>query len=546
MRFESNCGGYFSGSGMNRKLEDVPELIHHIQSRLSLKEAARSSVLSKSWLHAWSTIPNLRFHVDKEQETEHMKLVDVDRTLTRYLHNNIPIERFELSICIQNQEAASLVEKCIRSVATKTSLKVLSLRISLQGASLHLPEEILSGQNLTKIIVSASSGKHSVWMTTTHHPKCLSLRKLHLSGVYISKKVLHDIFVSCRFLAKIELLNSSRSLNSIKVTNLPGLYKFEILTSDARLTAFELNRVPNLPFLSCNVFMNQFSNRLGPLINAHSISLGRSVTELTLGGGMIRDNASLDMIIKLGLPFLEDLTLDMACWMLGSFYFTCASVKRFSLVECPCTLVDVVHVTAPKLLFFTFSGKIMPSLLFPDSTLDQIDLLLELRIDVANASFFLKMREALMLSSKCRVNITTFNYDLPLEIDIDDLRTRLLFPPAMNVQHLCFKTIGDECLWERSPFFDALFEICHPDRVSACPDSKLKHNNHFCKLMLREVLGKTKNNTTRMSYWPRYLKNIQIQHPHNREWETLTDSHTSFLDGPTPEHLPVKFILNWC
>ncbi|GKB84812.1 RNA-directed DNA polymerase, eukaryota [Tanacetum coccineum] len=42
-------------------LDDFPELMHRILSSLPAKEAARTCVLSKSWLHAWSTIPNIRF-----------------------------------------------------------------------------------------------------------------------------------------------------------------------------------------------------------------------------------------------------------------------------------------------------------------------------------------------------------------------------------------------------------------------------------------------------------------------------------------------------
>nr|KAJ0212738.1 hypothetical protein LSAT_V11C400197400 [Lactuca sativa] len=71
----------------------------------------------------------------------------------------------------------------------------------------------------------------------------------------------------------------------------------------------------------------------------------------------------------------------MDCWMLGSFHFTCASIKRFSLLSCPCMLVDVVHVTAPKLLFFSFYGETMHSLLFPHSIMEQIDFCLGLNID---------------------------------------------------------------------------------------------------------------------------------------------------------------------
>ncbi|CAH1438806.1 unnamed protein product [Lactuca virosa] len=140
-------------SGMRPEVEDVPVLMQHIQSRLSINEAARTSVLSKSSLHAWSTIPNLRFDV---QRGKHLKLVDVDRTLIRYHRDNIPIETFDLMIDIANQESTSHAEKWIRLVGTKACLKEFYLSMALWCPLFTLPDEILSGENLTKIRVSAS------------------------------------------------------------------------------------------------------------------------------------------------------------------------------------------------------------------------------------------------------------------------------------------------------------------------------------------------------------------------------------------------------
>nr|KAJ0202883.1 hypothetical protein LSAT_V11C500248630 [Lactuca sativa] len=525
------------------------------------RRSHRTSVLSKSWLQAWSTIPTLRFCVLKEQEKRnHMKLVDMERTLIRYHHENIPIEKLELLIDIDNQESASVTERWIQSVATKSCLKELSLDIRLFGASLRLPDEILSGENLTKITISASSVKstvfglrvirvppkmvnHFVSMKTTHHPKCLSLRELHLSSVIITEVVLHDILSSCRLLEKIELLHCSQGLKAIKVENLPWLYKLHIATFDGNSTSLEVNHVPNLRFFSCSVDLIPWSKR--PLKNAHLISLGSNVTELTLCSILFRNKASLDKIINSGLHFIESLTLDLTCWTSRSFRFTCASMKRFSLFVSP--LVDVVHVIAPKLHCFSLTSRIMPRLLFPDSTLKQIRFWLRLAITDIDASFFLKMRKALKLARVCEVHIkmSLKNHDVqPFEIDIDDLRSRLPFRPAINVEKMFFIATEDECMWERSPFFDAFFEICHPKDVYAFPDSQqLKHNNHFCRLMLKEVLGKSKNKETIKAYWPSYLKHVQMKRVDHEKRETLTDSHKSFLDGPGP--LPVKFILYW-
>ncbi|KAI3510197.1 hypothetical protein L1887_25728 [Cichorium endivia] len=93
-----------------RQLEDIPDLIHHIQSLLPVKEAARTSVLSKSWLHAWSTIPILRFRealssVSEKQERDLLKVFD--RTLIRYMDDNLPINSIDHKIYIENQATSS-------------------------------------------------------------------------------------------------------------------------------------------------------------------------------------------------------------------------------------------------------------------------------------------------------------------------------------------------------------------------------------------------------------------------------------------------------
>nr|GEY76360.1 hypothetical protein [Tanacetum cinerariifolium] len=97
------------------QLEDILELIHHIQSLLPAKEAARTCILSKSWPHAWSTISTLRFtlqfqkFVTDEQKIKYEKVID--HTLQRYHRENISVEILDLELHIQNQESAFAAEK---------------------------------------------------------------------------------------------------------------------------------------------------------------------------------------------------------------------------------------------------------------------------------------------------------------------------------------------------------------------------------------------------------------------------------------------------
>ncbi|GKG34801.1 F-box/LRR-repeat protein, partial [Tanacetum coccineum] len=74
-----------SGLIHTHQLEDVHELIHQIYSLLSVKEATRTCILSKSWLHAWSTIPSLKFptesamHKESEKHRKHLMMVEHTR-----------------------------------------------------------------------------------------------------------------------------------------------------------------------------------------------------------------------------------------------------------------------------------------------------------------------------------------------------------------------------------------------------------------------------------------------------------------------------------
>ncbi|GJW33708.1 acyl carrier protein 1, chloroplastic-like protein [Tanacetum coccineum] len=135
------------GLAHRRQLEDVPELIHHIQALLPPKDAARTCVLSKSWLHAWSTVPTLRFcqsskSLTKQQETRYLKMIR--RTIRRYYRDNIPIITCDIHFGIRKPKSATRAKKFIKRVAFKSSLKKLRFTVVDDIASFTLPDEIFS------------------------------------------------------------------------------------------------------------------------------------------------------------------------------------------------------------------------------------------------------------------------------------------------------------------------------------------------------------------------------------------------------------------
>ncbi|GJX54038.1 acyl carrier protein 1, chloroplastic-like protein [Tanacetum coccineum] len=124
-----------------RQLEDVPELIHHIQALLPEKDAARTCVSSKSWLHAWSTIPTLRFcqsskSLTKQQERRYLRLIR--QTIQRYHRDDIPITTCDIYFGIRKPKSATRAEKFIKRVASKSSRKELFLTVVDDFASFTL------------------------------------------------------------------------------------------------------------------------------------------------------------------------------------------------------------------------------------------------------------------------------------------------------------------------------------------------------------------------------------------------------------------------
>ncbi|GKB99318.1 F-box protein-like protein [Tanacetum coccineum] len=482
------------------QLEDLPELIHCIQSLLPANEAARTCILSKSWLHAWSTIPTLRF--PRQSLMYYNKLIDRQYT------------------------------------AFKSALKELFLSIWVGIDSFTLPDKIFSSANLNEIKISATDVMmtNPLWIPHNRVILCVSLRVLELKYLNISEDMLHNLLSTCSLLEKINLF-CCEGFKTIKLKHLRCLRELEI-TSIEENNILEIDDVPGLGFFHYDALLHH-SKRPLPF---NMDSLG-SVTHLDISR-VVLDDAFFDMI-KSKFPFLESLSLGIVSRGLESIVITSLPLKRLTLrFWVDINAIDV-QVYAPKLLFFFYDGReTVPSLSFPMIAPAEIKLGFMLKNTVDN-SFFIKMREALSLSSKFDIDIIFVSHKalVSLKIKVDDLRRWVSFP-VTNVQQVSLRTFRDERLWERTQFFDAFFSICHPSYVNA-------RHKCFTKIMVKEMMKKKGNKWfTNLVTVPTHrskkkkkttdLKDVAFKNPHNGKWEDLTTSSTSLLAD-----LFVDFKLNW-
>ncbi|XP_070024816.1 putative F-box/LRR-repeat protein At3g18150 [Nicotiana tabacum] len=172
---------------------------------LSIKESTKMSILSKIWLQAWSTLPNLKFignySIDRKI---------IDAILERYRDNKIPIDKFEFSYCLEYGS---------RELPFFTILATKSLR-----------ELVLADCDLASILLSSGVAN------------CHSLRKLSLSCVTLDENMLQNLLNSCPLLValvleycpglkKIELLNlrkiKNRSLEVLYIRDCEGIREID-------------------------------------------------------------------------------------------------------------------------------------------------------------------------------------------------------------------------------------------------------------------------------------------------------------------------------
>ncbi|KAK4343620.1 hypothetical protein RND71_036714 [Anisodus tanguticus] len=123
-------------------IDILPEcIIHKILCYFTFEEPSQIRILSKTWLRAWATYPNLKFRVKSFYGVINI----VDKTMETYRDGKIPIEKFELtkyshSVCKREifqidkwlgfalQNGVKDLEFMKVSICSGQSLRILKLR----------------------------------------------------------------------------------------------------------------------------------------------------------------------------------------------------------------------------------------------------------------------------------------------------------------------------------------------------------------------------------------------------------------------------------
>ncbi|KAJ0015251.1 hypothetical protein Pint_19730 [Pistacia integerrima] len=219
------------------RISALPDLVlHHILSFLSLKQAVRTSVLSKSWKETWHTCPILvldeHSHGDFARAKEELKCIE--QTLLNRHMEMISLRKLMISFsCFWNDpEFAALVDRCV-CFAIGSNVKELKLQLPFFWGRYNLPQIVFCAKSIDVL---------ELYHCNLSRPRIgvqLSLRKLCLVGVCVDDQMIGNLFARCPLIEYLTI-ESSKGFKSLELFSLSELHEVEI-SNNVELEKVEIN-----------------------------------------------------------------------------------------------------------------------------------------------------------------------------------------------------------------------------------------------------------------------------------------------------------------
>ncbi|KAG5598509.1 hypothetical protein H5410_029879 [Solanum commersonii] len=194
------------------------------------KEASKMNILSKTWLQAWSTLPDLEFCLHRGK----CNIKIVDTIMERYRDGKVPIEKFELSRRFSYDPHKVLppipIDNCL-DITLQNGVKHLVLDCISYSAPILT---ILAAKSLRKLVLTYCTLSLASGVMNQN-----SLRKLSLSHVKLDKHMFETllnscplidtlIFVHCIGLEKVYLRKiKTVYLKVLKIRDSEGMWKID-------------------------------------------------------------------------------------------------------------------------------------------------------------------------------------------------------------------------------------------------------------------------------------------------------------------------------
>ncbi|XP_049347726.1 putative F-box/LRR-repeat protein At3g59170 [Solanum verrucosum] len=423
-------------------------VIHKKLSYLSFQESAKLSLVSKTWLQAWLTHPNLEFTLlsSKHGNNIHDRKI-VDQVMERYRQTKIPIEKFQLSVTILSLHRPFVFPQMDKwlGIALQNGVKDLSCEVSLPSypfpiftflAPKSLRELVLLGCNLIL--------DHSLSITTTQVISCHSLRKLSLTEVGLDDNMLRALLNCCPLIDDF-IIEHCRLLTKIELRNLQNIKSVSISCCKNQSVTIQTPTLQHLSYFGC--FLED-----SPVLD---IVECRNLKSLQLIDMRISEGF-LQCLISTS-QFLERLTLDYVSTRLERFKICGSpSVKFLAIENCK----GLQEIDAPNLVSLEYDEDQIPELKVAKRCrqLKKSQLCLD-SLKILNAEWFGELRKFLSKSSSW--SLVSLNFEECSEINLKDLVLHhTVATPKVNDLVVRIES-SDKC---PTLLVDALLWSCHPKK----------------------------------------------------------------------------------
>ncbi|XP_031269424.1 F-box/LRR-repeat protein 25-like [Pistacia vera] len=312
------------------RISALPDsILHRILSFLSLKQAVRTSVLSKSWKETWHTCPILVLG-DFARAKEELKFIE--QTLLNRHMEMISLRKLVISLsCFWNDpEFAALVDRCV-CFAIGSNVKELKLQFPFCWGRYNLPQIVFCAKSIDVL---------ELYHCNLSRPRIgvqLSLRKLCLVGVYVDDQMIENLFARCPLIEYLTI-ESSKGFKSLELFSLSELHEVEI-SNNGELEKVEINAL--------NVHSVTITDMETCVIN---IACCKNLKCLLLSELSITDDWLCNVISDFSL--LQFLSIAY-CRKLRSIKISSPSLKELVIIGSD--LVEV-KLETPNLSIFRFRG----------------------------------------------------------------------------------------------------------------------------------------------------------------------------------------------
>ncbi|KAL3634840.1 hypothetical protein CASFOL_021894 [Castilleja foliolosa] len=500
------------------RLSQLPQpILHNILSLLSQKDAVQTSVLSKSWRYLWHGRLNVEFRDRDHGYTRRKKFWSfVDKTLQRYLDQNLSLQKFLVHIChikVDFKLLRKWIPVLLLNMGVRSFNLIFSYSYCANKAFYPLPLVVFQSESLVELHLQHCNLKI---LKPNDNVMLNNLQTLRLHNVYISDVILEKIISSCPLIENLSVLRCI-GLKSIKLHKHHNIKDFGC--SVDKKTIIEIPHT-----LESFHFENYCTSTywLPPHKNMHLKSL--KLQRVKLPAETLVNFSSF-------FPCLNELTLTK-CDGLQEFRLSSSSIKCLTIKTDLKNRIKA-FIDTPNILYFEYDG-FLPSVKFATTSNEwasHIFVYFKLKHSDKDAtSWFLKLNNQLKALSQSHITLNlNLSHSMYQKPHINDSYGGFYKPVV--VEH--FKLCGSLFPPSDTTILDSVFRICRPRYI---------HLDEYADQLVKficNLIPKEKGSY----FWPQDLEEVSIEvwDVKAEEWNCV---QTTSLPGH-PNRPRIRFRLTW-